>query len=211
MLWFGREILPKLCGVRCRRSAREDGLLAPHVDLRIASQHSARRQPPKFASPIAASLHPRLRACMLKHRLIHPEINAILGRAGHHSKVLIADGNYPASSTLGPRAELVSLNLAPGIVTCAQVLEALLSAVPVEAAYTMMYETTGPYALEADPPVWADYRQIIQQAGLKLELQPIEKWEFYKTVQTPDHVLTIQTADQHRFANLLLAIGVRMD
>ena len=47
------------------------------------------------------------------------------------AKVLIADGNYPASSTLGPRAELVSLNLAPGIVACSQVLEALLSAIPV--------------------------------------------------------------------------------
>ena len=56
---------------------------------------------------------------MLKHQLIHPSINAILGRAGHHAKVLIADGNYPASSTLGPNAELVSLNLSPGIVTCA--------------------------------------------------------------------------------------------
>ena len=92
---------------------------------------------------------------MLKHRLIHPKINEILGRAGHHGKVLIADGNYPASSTLGPNAELVSLNLSPGIVTCTQVLEALLSAVPVERANTMMYETAGPYALTEDTPVWA--------------------------------------------------------
>ena len=42
-----------------------------------------------------------------------------------------------------------------------------------------------------------------------LELQPIEKWEFYKAVNTTDHVLTIQTADQGLFANLLLSIGVR--
>ena len=63
---------------------------------------------------------------MLKHQLIHPQINAILGRAGHHGTILIADGNYPASSTLGPNAQLVSLNLAPGLVTCSQVLEVLL-------------------------------------------------------------------------------------
>ncbi len=44
-----------------------------------------------------------------------------------------------------------------------------------------------------------------------MKLQPIEKWDFYKAVATPDHVLTIQTADQQRFANLLLTIGVRMD
>jgi len=148
---------------------------------------------------------------MLKHRLIHPKINEVLGRAGHHAKVLIADGNYPASSTLGPNAELVSLNLSPGIVTCTQVLEALLSAIPVERANTMMYEKTGPYALEEDPPVWAEYRRAMKDASLALELEPIEKWDFYKAVSTPDHVLTIQTADQQRFANLLLTIGVRMD
>ena len=95
---------------------------------------------------------------MLKHKLIHPKINEVLGRAGHHAKILIADGNYPASSTLGPNAELVSLNLSPGIVTCTQVLEAILSAIPIEAAHTMNYETTGPYALSEDPPVWDQYR-----------------------------------------------------
>ena len=83
---------------------------------------------------------------MLRHQLIHPKINEVLGRAGHHAKILIADGNYPASSAIGPNAELVSLNLMPGVVTCTQVLEALLSAIPIEAANTMMYETTGPYA-----------------------------------------------------------------
>lgn len=148
---------------------------------------------------------------MLKHTLIHPKINEVLGRAGHHGKILIADGNYPASSTLGPNAELVSLNLSPGIVNCTQVLKALLTAIPIEAANTMMYETSGPYALDADPPVWADYRAALAAAGLSLKLEPIAKWDFYKAVATPDHVLTIQTADQQRFANLLLTIGVRMD
>jgi L-fucose mutarotase len=148
---------------------------------------------------------------MLKHLLIHPKINEVLGRAGHHARVLIADGNYPASAKMGPHAELVCLNLMPGVVTCTQVLRALLSAVPVEAAHTMMYEKEGPYALQQDPPVWEQYRSEIRAAGLALQLEPIEKWEFYKAVETPDHVLTIQTGDQQRFANLLLSIGVRMD
>ena len=32
---------------------------------------------------------------MLKSHLLHPEILEALGRAGHSSKILIADGNYP--------------------------------------------------------------------------------------------------------------------
>jgi len=148
---------------------------------------------------------------VLKHQLIHPQINAILGRAGHHAKILIADGNYPASSKKGPHAEIICLNLAPGIVTCTQVLAALVTAIPLEAANTMLPETTGPYALHEDPPVWGDFRKVLEDAGTGLPLQPIEKWEFYKAVETPDHVLTIQTGDQQRFANLLLTLGVRMD
>src|SRR5947207_13601946 len=148
---------------------------------------------------------------MLKHLLIHPKINEVLGRAGHHAKVLIADGNYPASSKKGPHAEVVCLNLMPGVVTCAQVLQAVLSAVPIDAVNTMMYEREGPYALQEDPPVWEEYRATLRAAGLSLALEPIEKWAFYEAVATPDHVLTVQTADQQRFANVLLTVGVRMD
>ena len=148
---------------------------------------------------------------MLRHKLIHPQITAILAAAGHHSTVLIADGNYPAASKRGPRAELISLNLMPGVPTCNQVLEAVLSAIPVEAIQTMKTETSGPYALDGDPPVWDDYRKTIKNAGISVELEPVDKWAFYEAVSTPDHVLTIQTADQQRFANVLLTIGVRMD
>lgn len=148
---------------------------------------------------------------MLKHRLIHPRINEILGRAGHHALILIADGNYPASTKKGPAAEVVSLNLMPGVVTCAQALEAVLSAIPIDAINTMMYTSDDPYALDADPPVWDEYRAILRQSRLPLELVPLEKWDFYKAVETPDHVLTIQTADQQRYANILLSVGVRLD
>jgi L-fucose mutarotase len=146
---------------------------------------------------------------MLKHQLVHPRINEVLARAGHHAKVLIADGNYPASTTLGPNAELVSLNLSPGVVTCAQVLEALVTAMPIIAANTMGIPDDDPYRLEGDPPVWSDFRRILQAARVDVELAPIPKWEFYEAVASRDHVLTIQTADQALWANLLLTMGVR--
>ena len=148
---------------------------------------------------------------MLKQLLIHPKINEVLARAGHHALVLIADGNYPSSSKKGPLAELVSLNLMPGVVSCSDVLRAVLSAVPVDAIQTMGYETTGPYALTADPVAWDDYRRVVAAAGLTLPLEPVFKWDFYQAVATPDHVLTIQTGDQRPFANLLLTIGVQLE
>ncbi len=146
---------------------------------------------------------------MLQHQLIHPQINAVLGRAGHHSKILIADGNYPASTKRGPNAELICLNLMPGVVTVAQVLEAILSAVVVDAVNTMGIPADDPYAQHGEPPVWAEYRQVIAAAKLKLPLEPIQKWDFYEAVASPDHVLTVQTGDQALWANVLLTMGCR--
>src|SRR3954447_10520129 len=111
---------------------------------------------------------------MLKHQLIHPRINEVIGRAGHHGKILIADGNYPASTKKGPNAELVCLNLMPGVVSCTQVLQAVLSAVPVDQVNTMMYEESDPYALTEAPPVWDEYRKVIAAAGLGVELRAIK-------------------------------------
>ena len=99
---------------------------------------------------------------MLKHQLIHPKINEVLGRAGHHAKILIADGNYPASTKRGPNAELVCLNLSPGIVTVAQVLRAVLSAVPVDLVNTMGVPLDDPYASKGEPPVWSEFRQVLK-------------------------------------------------
>ncbi len=146
---------------------------------------------------------------MLRSELIHPKISEVLARAGHTSKVLIADGNYPAATAIGPKAELVSLNLAPGLVTVAQVLKVLLAAIPVEAINTMGMPDDDPYRLPHDPPVWNEYRRIVSDAGVPVELTPISKWDFYDAVDSRDHVLTIQTGDQSLWANLLLTIGCR--
>ena len=146
---------------------------------------------------------------MLKHELIHPKINEILGRAGHHAKILIADGNYPASTKKGPNAEVVCMNLTPGVITCAQALRAVLSAIPIDHVCTMGIPADDPYAKFGEPPVWNEFRQIVKESGLNTNLELILKWDFYKAVESPDHVLTIQTGDQALWANVLLTMGCR--
>lgn len=146
---------------------------------------------------------------MLKHHLIHPVINEVLGRAGHHAKILIADGNYPASTKRGPHSQVVCLNLAPGLVTVAQTLDVLLSAVVVDQVHSMGIPPDDAYAQKGEPPVWNEFRKIISSHKLGTVLEPIEKWDFYRAVESPDHVLTIQTGDQALWANLLLTLGCR--
>ena len=148
---------------------------------------------------------------MLKTTLLHPDILRIVARGGHHSKILIADGNYPAATKKGPNAELVCLQLTPGVPTVSQVLRTLLGALPIDHVNTMGIPPDDPYAQQGDPPVWAEYRQIIGDSGTKLTLEPILKWDFYQHVESPDHILTIQTADQALWANVLLTLGCRVD
>jgi L-fucose mutarotase len=148
---------------------------------------------------------------MLQTTLLHPTILKVLAEAGHHATVLIADGNYPASSKRGPRAELVSLQLMPGVPTVAQVLEAILATVRVDQIRTMGVDRADAYAAATpgDPPVWEEYRRLLRAAGSASVLEPVVKWDFYAAVAADDHVLTIQTADTQPWANLLLSLGCR--
>ena len=148
---------------------------------------------------------------MLTGPLLHPEILAALARAGHGSTILIADGNFPASTTLGPNAQLVSLNLAPGVVSCTQVLAALANQVPIERAQVMGYARNGPHSLAADPPIWSEFRSLLLSAGADLALEEVERAEFYRYAAQPNVALTIATAERAIYANLLLTIGVRRD
>jgi L-fucose mutarotase len=146
---------------------------------------------------------------MLKGALLHPEILRICAGAGHHARILIADGNYPASTKKGPLAEVVCLQLSPGIPTVAQVLEALLCTLPVDHIHTMGIPPDDAYAAHGEPPAWNQFRQIAAAAGIANPLASVGKWEFYEAVMSPDHILTIQTADQALWANVLLTVGCR--
>ena len=146
---------------------------------------------------------------MLKTTLLHPELLRLCAQAGHHAKILIADGNYPGATKKGPNAELVSLQLLPGVPTVAQVLRAILSAGPADIVNTMGIPPDDPYAAHGEPPAWEEFRAIAKDAGIADPIAPISKWDFYKAVESPDHILTVQTADQALWANVLLTVGCR--
>jgi L-fucose mutarotase len=145
---------------------------------------------------------------MLKFRLLHPEILEVLACAGHSSKILIADGNYPFATQLGRNARLISLNLSPGLVNTTQVLEAIVSAVPIEEATVMAPVASGPYALKTDPAVWSDFERILKASGSDVTLKRLERFAFFDAAKDDNVALTIATGEQRLYANLLLQIGV---
>lgn len=134
---------------------------------------------------------------MLKTPILHPHLLRALGAAGHGARILIADGNYPVSTASPASAEIVYLNLCPGCVGVLDVLEPLLQVVPVEAACVMAPGA----ALE--PPIHGEMRRALGD----IALQPLARGDFYALARQPDTALVVATAEQRRYANLLLTIG----
>jgi L-fucose mutarotase len=136
---------------------------------------------------------------LLTTTLLHPEILHALARAGHGSRVLIADGNYPVGTTLGPNSALVHLNLRPDMLTVDEILDALLSAIVVEEA-TVMTPAPG-----IDVPAQDSFRRSLDG----VPFTSLERHAFYAEARTPDVALTIASGDRRIYANLILTIGVR--
>lgn len=145
---------------------------------------------------------------MLRSTLIHPEMLAAIGRAGHGSKILIADGNFPAATTLGPNARLVHLNLAPGLLGATQVLEVLASAIFIEKVELMEPLREGTLAMAGEPAIWGDFRKALAAAGVGSEPELLKRQDFYQAVRQPEVALVVQTGEQRIYANVLLTIGV---
>ena len=69
-------------------------------------------------------------------------------------------------------------------------------------------ERTGPHAMKNDPPIFDDFRAILKTRYPAIELAPMERMAFYESAGDRDVTLTIATADERLYANLLLTIGV---
>jgi L-fucose mutarotase/ribose pyranase (RbsD/FucU family) len=103
---------------------------------------------------------------VLRSPLIHPQLLAALGAAGHGARVLIADANYSHSTNANQGAALIHLNLRPGLVTVHQVLAPVPDAFPVEAAQVMQPDD-GP-----EPTVFGAYRGAARAGAAAAALGP---------------------------------------
>lgn len=135
---------------------------------------------------------------MLKTQLTHPEILSTLGRLGHGSMVLIADGNFPFVSHTNPAATKVYLNLRPGLVSATNVLETLVTAIPVEAAHVMQPNDG------STPDIFAEFSALLPEN----ELQRVERFAFYDLARQSEVGLVVATGEARIYANILLTIGV---
>ncbi len=139
---------------------------------------------------------------MLNYTLLHPQLLAALATSGHGGRILLADGNYPYTTIRHPQAQVIYLNLSPGLVSIQDVLRPLLEATNVEAA-TFMRSPDG-----ADVPAHVDYRVLL---GPGVSTSTAERFDFYAEVRQSSVATVVATGDTQICANLLLTLGVRPD
>lgn len=135
---------------------------------------------------------------MLRYPLIHPDLLAVLGKAGHGSRILIADGNYAHHTNTNRHAPVIHLNLRPGLLTVEQVLESVVDASPIESA-ALMRPDDGSAC-----PVETRYRRYL---GEQVPMDSLVRQDFYDACRSSDLAATIATGDQAHYANILLTIG----
>lgn len=136
---------------------------------------------------------------MLKTPVIHPTIMEALGRSGHFSQVVIADGNLPVGAMTGPNSTTVHLNFRPGLLDALTVLEGILEVCPIQGA-TVMEKPA-----EANAKIHHAYKKLL---GEDITWDEMERWAFYDKIRDPLTTLIIQTGEQRRFANIILSVGV---
>jgi L-fucose mutarotase len=134
---------------------------------------------------------------MIRGKLIHPPILEALSASGHGGKVLITDSNFAFSTNANPAAKRVFLNVMPGRMTVTEILEAIISAIPVEAVDVMATDTG------EEPEIWQDFRELLPG----YELCENGRFEFYEKALGREVCLVVASGDTRLFANILLTIG----
>jgi L-fucose mutarotase len=137
---------------------------------------------------------------VIQGSIIHPQILQALATAGHFSRILVADGNYPFATHSPRTAERVYLNYSPGVVDAPTVLKPLLEVVPVQEANVIATDDG------STPDVWGIFQKMLPSGvGLTTLTRPA----FFERVRSPETALVIATAEMRLFACILLTIGLR--
>ena len=134
--------------------------------------------------------------------MTHPQFLRALATAGHGSKILLADANYPHKTGVGPSCELVSLNYAPGMLDVIEVLRVLKRTIPIESVEIMVPDPT------AEPvgiPIHDEFRAALPG----VEFGEISRWDFYDAARDENVGIIVATGEQRLYGNLLLTVGVR--
>ena len=111
---------------------------------------------------------------MLKNvpSIISPELLKILMEMGHGDTIVIGDGNFPAAANA---KRLVRLD-GHGV---PEILDAILKLMPLDTYVKTPVSLMDNGDKENRPPIWDEYKKIIEKNEGEKDIELIERFAFY--------------------------------
>ena len=134
---------------------------------------------------------------MLLNNLVNPEVIGAVARCGHKDKILISAGNFSLQTRANPDAKHIYLSLTKGNPTSTEILDAILSVCPVEAAAVIGDKNAAPCEAHND------YTKSL--GGM--ELNKVTPDEFYAMAGEDVVRVAIQSGDYRPFSNIIITVG----
>lgn len=134
---------------------------------------------------------------MLLNNLVNPEIIGEVARCGHKDRILISAGNFSLQTRANKDAAHIYLSLTKGNPTSTEILDAILSVCPVEAATVIGNK---------EEPLCEAHREYINSLG-GMELNMVSPDEFYALAGENVVRLAIQSGDYRPFSNIIIQVG----
>ena len=134
---------------------------------------------------------------MLLNNLVNPEIIGAVARCGHKDKILISAGNFSLQTRANKDAKHIYLSLTKGNPTSTEILDAILSVCPVEAATVIGNK---------NDPLCEAHQDYIKRLG-GMELNMVSPDEFYALAGEFTVKLAIQSGDYRPFSNIIIQVG----
>ena len=133
--------------------------------------------------------------------IISPELMHVLMKMGHGDEIVLADGNFPAESHAQTIVRADGLG-GPAI------LEAILKFLPIDTFVDDPATVMQPVnKKDPEPPIWKDFRRLLEMnEGRRIELNPIDRFEFYERAQ--EAYAIVATSESALYANLILKKGI---
>jgi len=136
--------------------------------------------------------------------ILSPELLKTIAEMGHGDELVIGDCNFPAAS-MNARCVRADGHKATAL------LDALLKLFPldsfVECPVSFMAVTPGTF--EGDPPIWEEYRKIIDANESGAGIEFVERFAFYERAKKA--FATVQTGEQALYACVIIKKGVLID
>ena len=138
---------------------------------------------------------------MLKNvpSIISPELLKLLMEMGHGDTIVIGDGNFPAAANA---KRLVRLD-GHGV---PEILDAILKLMPLDTYVKTPVSLMDNGDKENRPPIWDEYKKIIEKNEGEKDIELIERFAFYTRAKNAYAI--IATGETAIYANVILQKGV---